>query len=261
MTPTLDFVRRLLLAFCLLTLTACDRLVAISADVQPAIVAEPAVSFTGRVVRVVDGDTLTVLDVNNQQHTLRLAEIDAPERGQPWGNRARQALSDLVMGKDVSVQQTDTDRYGRLVARVFVDGEDVNRTMIAQEAAWAFRRYLVDQSLIATEASARRDQRGLWSMSAAQTVPPWDWRRGVREGRAQVEEMGPNPSPRSVRSNVDSSARDQTGTFTCGAKRFCRQMTSCAEAHFYLERCGIQSLDGNGDGQPCEVLCGTATRF
>jgi endonuclease YncB( thermonuclease family) len=144
------------------------------------------VSFQARVVGVTDGDSLTVLDDRSQQLRVRLAEIDAPERGQPWGNRSREALSALVFGKTISVQQTDTDRYGRVVARVFAEGRDVNRTMVEQGAAWAYREYLTDETLIATEARARQGRTGLWSMSDQQTVAPWEWRRGQREGAADI---------------------------------------------------------------------------
>jgi endonuclease YncB( thermonuclease family) len=208
------------------------------------------------VVGITDGDTLTVLDEQNQQHTIRLAEIDAPERGQPWGDRSRQALSGLVFSKAVLVQQTDTDRYGRVVARLFADGRDVNSTMVEQGHAWAYRQYLTDETLVATETRARSGRAGLWSMSDQQTVAPWDWRQGVRAGSGdQPTTVRPqglvSPAPGSLAANAQ---------FSCSGKRFCRQMSSCAEAHYYLERCGVSSLDGKGDGEPCEMLCGTNSR-
>jgi endonuclease YncB( thermonuclease family) len=217
-----------------------------------------ATSFRARVVGVIDGDTLTVLDEQNQQHTIRLAEIDAPERGQPWGDRSKQALSALVSEKTVSVQQTDTDRYGRTVARVFSDGRDINQTMVGEGAAWAYRQYLADQTLIAREARARRARVGLWSMSDAQTVAPWEWRKGVRVGDGDLPRI-PGSAVQSLLPPRSSS--DRSGDrFSCSGKRYCRQMSSCAEAHFYLRQCGVASLDGNSDGQPCEVLCGTTFR-
>ena len=221
-------------------------------------------------VGVSDGDTLTVLDAANQQHKIRLAEIDAPERGQPWGDRSRQALAALVFGKMVSVQQTDTDRYGRVVARVFGDGRDVNRAMVEDGHAWAYRQYLTDKTLLATEARARGERRGLWSMSDAQTVPPWDWRQGERVGQARLNEGGaprelrdrapgqPVQSLLSPRAEPADGLSPSDGSFTCSGKRYCRQMNSCEEAHYYLQVCGVSSLDGNSDGEPCERLCGTA---
>lgn len=244
--------------------SACDRVATVIAqvDAQPQSQTVTVASITGRVVGVTDGDTLKMLDAQNQQHTIRLAEIDAPERGQPWGNRSKQTLSALTFGKTVSVQQTDTDRYGRVVGRVFADGEDVNRAMVEQGAAWAYRQYLTDQTLIATEARARRERAGLWSMSDAQTVAPWDWRKGVRRGgAAQADEVLSHPSVQPLLSPRPSSGRSEASVsepFSCSGKRYCREMNSCAEANFYLRQCGVSSLDGNSDGEPCEMLCGTA---
>lgn len=246
-----------------LSLSACDRVATVASQVETGeSVQERAITLRGRVVGVTDGDTITVLDDDNQQHTIRLAEIDAPERGQPWGNRSREVLSALVFNKTVSVQQTDTDRYDRIVARVFVDGEDVNRAMVEQGAAWAYRQYLTDETLIEIEAEARRSRVGVWSMNEAQTVAPWLWRRGERVGVAGEASSQAQPrtlmAPQSRAPAVSEGQAD--GAFSCSGKRYCREMSSCAEAHFYLERCGVASLDGNSDGEPCEVLCGTAGR-
>lgn len=257
----------LMLTLAALSLSACDRVATVASQVETGETSqERAVTLRGRVVGITDGDTITVLDDNNQQHTIRLAEIDAPERGQPWGNRSRQALSALVFNKTVSVMQTDTDRYDRIVARVFVDGEDVNRLMVEQGAAWAYRQYLTDETLIEVEAEARRSGVGLWSMSAAQTVAPWLWRRGERVGETVQAEGGaaPRAQPRTLlggQSRAPAVSEGQVdGEFSCSDKRYCREMSSCAEAHYYLRQCGVASLDGNNDGEPCEVLCGTAGR-
>jgi endonuclease YncB( thermonuclease family) len=240
----------------LATVSGCDQATAFIAQAGGGARAESAVSFRARVVGVTDGDSITVLDAQNQQHRVRLAEIDAPERGQPWGDRSRQALSALVFGKTVSVQQTDTDRYGRVVARIFADGQDVNRTMVEQGAAWAYRRYLTDETLLATEARARRQRVGLWSMSDAQTVAPWEWRQGVRVGQGDTSAPAAAARPQALFApGSRSAASGSTEQFTCSGKRYCREMRSCAEANFYLRQCGVSSLDGDGDGRPCEVLC------
>ena len=251
----------MLLVMTLASVAACEQATTLIAQVGDGARAERAVSFQARVVGITDGDSLTVLDEQNRQHRIRLAEIDAPERGQPWGDRSRQALSALVFSKTVSVQQTDTDRYGRVVARVFADGRDVNRTMVEQGDAWAYRQYLTDQTLIATEARARQQGAGLWSMSDQQTVAPWEWRQGVRVGTGDTGAPNSAAAPQALVTPapgpIGGSSSDQ---FSCSGKRYCRQMSSCAEAHFYLRQCGVSSLDGNSDGQPCEVLCGTASR-
>lgn len=240
----------------LASVAACDQAATFIAQAGGDARVESGAAFQARVVGVTDGDTLTVLDAQNQQHRVRLAEIDAPERGQPWGDRSRQALSALVFGKTISVQQTDTDRYGRVVARVFADGQDVNRTMVEQGAAWAYRQHLTDETLIATEARARRARAGLWAMSDAQTVAPWEWRQGVRDGQRDTGSPTAVARPQALFANGPrSAATGSTDQLSCSGKRYCREVSSCEEANFYLRQCGVSSLDGDGDGRPCEVLC------
>jgi endonuclease YncB( thermonuclease family) len=197
-----------------------------------------AEQVTGKVVGITDGDTITIL-VDRQPIQVRLAEIDTPERGQPWANRAKQALSDKVFGQVVELQVVDTDRYGRTVAKVYRGGRDINREMVREGHAWLFRKYLRDPSLLEDERKAREAGAGVWGLPEAQRVPPWEWRQGGLTRPTQ---------PQCVVSTSESS-------FSCGAKRYCREMGSCEEARFYLERCGLSRLDGDGDGMPCEALC------
>src|SRR5262245_38545878 len=100
--------------------------------------AEP---LSGKVVGITDGDTITVV-VNRHTIKVRLAEIDTPERGQPWANRAKEALSGKVLGQVVQLQVMDTDRYGRTVAKVYCDGRDINREMVREGNAWVYRKYM-----------------------------------------------------------------------------------------------------------------------
>jgi endonuclease YncB( thermonuclease family) len=137
----------------------------------------------GRVVAIADGDTFTLLVDGKRQVKIRLAEIDAPESGQPYGNRAKQALSSLVFGRDVRVVVQTTDRYGRTVGRPYVGNTDVCEEMLRLGAAWVYRQYLRDRSLLEIEDDARSSARGLWGLSEARTMPPWEWRRsGGTEG-------------------------------------------------------------------------------
>lgn len=194
--------------------------------------------ITGRVVGVSDGDTLTLLTSDHNQLKVRLAEIDAPETGQPYGAKAKQELSGLVFGKTVRVVRIDTDRYGRAVARVYADDLDINAEMIQRGAAWAYRDYLIDTGLLDLEEDARSAGRGLWALQDDQRVPPWDWRR----------------SPKTV-PHAAPSAPAAAPDGTCGSKRYCKEMADCAEARHYLLNCGLVRLDGDGDGVPCETLC------
>jgi endonuclease YncB( thermonuclease family) len=136
--------------------------------------------YSGRVVGITDGDTLTLLTDGNRQVKIRLAEIDTPESGQPYGKRAKQELSELSFNKTARVQVQDIDRYGRTVGRVFVDGVDVNAEMVKRGAAWAYRKYARDGALFKLEDEARREKRGLWSLPESERVPPWEWRHKRR---------------------------------------------------------------------------------
>lgn len=140
----------------------------------------------GRVVSVADGDTVTVLDDRKVQHKVRLAGIDAPEKGMPYGQRSKQHLSDLVFGKSVTLEGDKIDRYGRTVARVIWNGRDVNLAQIKAGLAWHYKKYELEQSAddrrmyAVSEQDARATRRGLWADS--QPVAPWDW-RAKRRGR------------------------------------------------------------------------------
>ena len=143
--------------------------------------AASAAELRGQVVGVHDGDTLTLLTSEREQARIRLAEIDAPETRQPWGTRARQALAAMAYQKPAIVVVVDTDRYGRTVGTVWVEGRNVNAEMVRQGHAWVYRQYLRDRSLLAVEDEARRARRGLWRLPEAERVPPWGWRRERRD--------------------------------------------------------------------------------
>lgn len=203
------------------------------------LLAFPAYAFEGRVVGVTDGDTITVLTHDKQQVKVRLAEIDTPEKRQDFGMRAKQALSGLVFNREVRVDVETTDRYGRTVGRVYrlSDGLDVNAEMVAMGMAWVYRRYARDVRLYELEREAKAKRIGLWSQP--NPIPPWEWRHHGRKAR--------KPAALGALSSTPSSR--------CGAKRYCSEMASCKEAMFYLKECGLNRLDGDGDGIPCEKLC------
>jgi len=115
--------------------------------------------------------------VDNRQIKIRLVQIDTPERKQPYGSRAKQALSDLTFGKEILTNVETIDRYGRSVARLCVDALDISAKMVRQAAAWVYRKYATDESLYEIEKEAQEAGRGLWALPEAQRVPPWEWRR------------------------------------------------------------------------------------
>jgi endonuclease YncB( thermonuclease family) len=125
-------------------------------------------------VGIADGDTLKVRCGTAPQQVLRLAEIDAPEKAQPWGDRSRQHLAALCYDKSAEVRPEKQDRYGRTVARVACAGIDASVSQVKAGMAWAFTKYLTDPSIKAAQDSARAAQRGLWA--DAHPVPPWEWR-------------------------------------------------------------------------------------
>lgn len=134
--------------------------------------------FTGEVVGVADGDTITVLR-DNEQVKVRLAEIDAPEKAQPFGNKSKQALSALVHGKAVLVVEQGNDRYKRTIGRVYQGDVDVNAEQIKRGMAWVYRKYSKDVSLLPLEDEAKAQRLGLWG--DGEPVPPWEWRKSKRQ--------------------------------------------------------------------------------
>ena len=137
-----------------------------------------------QVVGIADGDTVRLLIEragSPAQVRLRLTEIDTPERGQPWGARARQALSRKLFRRQVLIASEGEDRYGRLLGRVYLNGRDINREMVREGHAWVYRQYSSDIWLLEDERRAQKAGLGLWSLPESQRVPPWEWRRGNRK--------------------------------------------------------------------------------
>lgn len=122
---------------------------------------EKTQELQGKVVKVVDGDTINVLDSNQTQHKIRLFGIDAPEKKQSFGNKAREYLASLIAGKDVVVLVKDKDRYQRSIGIVLLDGKDINKEMVKNGYAWAYLEYSKDY--ISEQADAKSFKLGLWS--------------------------------------------------------------------------------------------------
>ena len=196
----------------------------------------------GRVVGVHDGDTVTFLVAGNHQIKVRLAQIDAPELDQAFGQQSKQSLSALVFNKTVKVEKETTDKYGRTVGTLFIGDVDANKEQIKLGMAWVYQKYLHDQSLLSLEEAARQYKVGLWA--DANPMAPWDYRHGGKQKKARDTLIAPREPPISPDNNA-----------ICGDKHYCREMTSCDEAKFYLTQCGLTRIDGDGDGTPCEKLC------
>ena len=206
--------------------------------------------FAAEVVGISDGDTVTLLLRNGGDAgpvKARLTEIDAPERRQPWGARSSQALANKVFGQQVLVASSGEDRYGRLLARLHLGNRDINRELVREGHAWVYRRYAT-QNWLPDEAAARNAGRGLWSLHSSQTTPPWEWRQRERQTKAAQR----TTTTRSTKAAHRPAMARNAASFSCGGKRYCREMVSCAEARFHLQTCALATLDGDQDGIPCE---------
>jgi endonuclease YncB( thermonuclease family) len=136
----------------------------------------------GKVVSVADGDTVTVLDDQKEQHKIRLLGIDAPEKSQAFGEKSKQSLRDMVHGKRVQVTYAKRDKYGRIVGKVMLDDEDICHQQIKRGLAWHYKKYQNEQTpedrdtYSESENAARSQKLGLWT--DAQPLAPWDFRKG-----------------------------------------------------------------------------------
>lgn len=141
---------------------------------SPAIAGDALVT---RIVRVSDGDTVHAM-IDGRAVRVRLASIDAPESGQAFGDRSRRALADMVVDRDVELQQVGTDAYKRPLVVLVVDGVSINAELVRLGWAWVFRRFSNDAALIALENTARKSRWGLWV--DPDPVAPWEFRRLAR---------------------------------------------------------------------------------
>lgn len=196
--------------------------------------------FSAKVVAVLDGDTVLVLHEAAGQRAgglmkIRLAEIDAPEKQQPYGVASRSLLLKMVLHRQIWVHTLAVDKYGRAIAQLKVNGLSVNEEMVRRGMAWEYSHYHSDRRYIALQNEARLSRRGLWAQS--DPIPPWLWRR-----KQHAADTG-------------APLVAAPGDYTCGSKHHCAQMRSCDEAHYYLTVCGVSALNPKGNGIPCEKLC------
>jgi len=143
--------------------------------------------FVGKVVGVTDGDTISVMR-DGRSVRVRLEGIDCPESGQDFGQRAKQFTSDKTFGKNATIDVRDTDRYGRLVARVHVGGEDISLSLVQVGLAWHYARYSSDPTLARAETAARSAKLGLWSH--LNPIPPWEFRSQVGSKQSRTFVFG-----------------------------------------------------------------------
>ena len=190
-----------------------------------------AESMSGRCVGVADGDTFTLLVEGNRQEKIRLWGIDAPEGGQDFGQASKKALRSLIHNRELRVDVTGQDRYGRTIGKVYLGSDYINLRMVRSGYAWHFLKYAPnDADLAAAEQAARKDRTGLWRQG--NPLAPWDWRKGQQtkttpqatEGRFWVSGTGKvhNASCRYFGSSNKGHFTDSpqgVNCKACGAKR------------------------------------------
>ncbi|MEE4379981.1 MAG: thermonuclease family protein [Candidatus Competibacteraceae bacterium] len=230
--------------------------------------------YQGRTVAVHDGDTLTLLTETGQSIKVRLAEIDAPEQEQPYGNRAKSVLSTLTLNRPTQVDASIKDRYGRVVGRVYVGDMDVNAELIRLGMAWFYRQYGQDNSFYQLEMAARTARWGLWA--DPRPVPPWVFRHNAApitrektvykcqqaDGQELFQQAPCLEGGEEIRLEIGSSrrrprpvVRSSGYQYLCNRRPTCSTMKDCREAKFFYAVCQFKYLDRDGDGTPCHSLC------
>lgn len=209
--------------------------------------AAPAKRLTvveGMVAKVIDGDSLVFEPAaKGPALEVRLEGIDAPEGCQPWGPQARQALSEFVLGKAITLQLKGKDNYGRTLAIARVDQLNVNERMVAEGHAWSARFRFDKGPFVEKERVAKALRRGLHATAGA--LMPKDFRRA--HGRC-----GGVPASAPVAATPAAGVAVTRAAWRCDGRQYCAQMSSCAEATYFLQNCPDVKMDGNRDGVPCE---------
>lgn len=166
---------------------ACLLSVAAHADEQ---------DFSGTVGRIFDGDSFLVRPAKGRDVDVRLQDIDAPEKSQPYGNTARAALVKLIGDRKVFVDVIETDHYGRKVVRIYREPDrlDIAKALVRDGHVWVYRRTIHDRSLIELEEAARAKHLGLWALPETDRLPPWQYRYLQRQKpkRSALERAQPS---------------------------------------------------------------------
>lgn len=195
-----------------------------------------AEEFDAKVIAVMDGDTVMVLR-EGRKIKVRLANIDAPELAQEFGKKSRQVLADRVLKKQVRINSKAMDSYGRMIAEISLDGTSVNEAQVSDGMAWEYSHFHRNTHYLQLSKQAQQAKLGLWAQTEP-PVSPEQWRK------MHAAKPAAQKAPSATQMNA-----------ACGKKHLCRQMLSCGEAKIYFLQCGVKTLDGNGDGVPCENLC------
>jgi len=226
-----------------------------SAAQKKAPPAKPAL-ITGTVSRVVDGDTLWLKTEGDGEPpvVVRLEGIDAPESCQVGGAEATAALNALALGRSVTVRVAARDEHGRIVGRVFDGEKDIGDRMVRDGMAWS-SRYQYDRGpYVAEERMALALKRGLHAPGGA--IQPRDFRKqhGPCEGVSPKPAAASSMPVAAAAAVANPSRMASAGSGQrCDGRSYCSQMSSCAEATWFLKNCPGVKMDGDRDGVPCEL--------
>ncbi|QKX07724.1 hypothetical protein HN014_22250 (plasmid) [Aquimarina sp. TRL1] len=135
-------------------------------------------SQTGKVIKVKDGDTVVILDKDNVQHTIRVADIDCPEKNQPYGKKAKWFTSDQIYLKTVVVKAKKKDKYGRTIGFILYENKNLSLELLKAGLAWHYKYYSNDKEMARLENIAKNNNKGLWAES--NPINPYNWRKGQR---------------------------------------------------------------------------------
>lgn len=134
-----------------------------------------ALELKGKVIAVSDGDTIKLLTQDKVTHKIRLLDIDAPEKSQPFGNKSKENLSKYIAGKTVTVKYTNMDKYSRILGTIYLNNMDVNLQQIKDGYAWVYKQYSSNQIYYQEEKKAKDLKKGLWI--AKEPLAPWEYRK------------------------------------------------------------------------------------
>jgi endonuclease YncB( thermonuclease family) len=204
-----------------------------------------AESFEAKVLAVMDGDTVFVKS-GPFKAKLRLVNIDAPEKNQPFGKESQESLQSLIGGKVIHVESKALDKFGRTIALVNIGDINVNEEQVRRGMAWAYSRSREGRTYARLQSEAQQAKRGLWQQANPQS--PAQWRK--------LHPSEPSKHTPQHKALPQTQKPERFSNLACGKKNYCSQMVTCDEAHFYLTVCGVKRLDTNKDGIPCESLCG-----
>ena len=206
----------------------------------------------GLVTRVVDGDTLWLTPPNKPHIVVRLHNIDAPESCQAWGPEATAALSVLALNKLATLQAKGKDAHGRTVGALLIEDLDVGRFLVENGHAWSIRVRWDQGPMVKQEKMARALARGLHASPGAIQPQEFRSRHGACAAQEPVVSNVAGPSDVARVKQLEAEQAAASPRYRCDGRTQCSQMTSCAEAKFFLARCPNVHMDGDRNGIPCE---------